>query len=85
MFQRYTVDFVVDVDAFDVCSVIFHDDVDELVDGCCRGYEHMSVSATDGFAYHSHPAQALHSSAYDSREECCIASSHPDILAEQRT
>ena len=28
------VDFVVDVEAFDVGSVVFHDDVDELVDGC---------------------------------------------------
>lgn len=30
------VDFVVDVEAFDVGSVIFHDDVDELVDGRWR-------------------------------------------------
>jgi hypothetical protein len=28
------VDFVVDVEAFDVGSVVFHDHVDELVDGC---------------------------------------------------
>jgi len=28
------VDFVVDVEAFNVGSVVFHDDVDELVDGC---------------------------------------------------
>ena len=28
------VDFVVDVEALDVGSVLFHDDVDELVDGC---------------------------------------------------
>lgn len=34
--ERDGVDFVVDVEAFDVGAVIFHDDVDELVDGCYR-------------------------------------------------
>lgn len=34
-FEIDAVDFVVHVQAFDVCAVVFHDDVDELVDGGC--------------------------------------------------
>lgn len=37
------VDLVVDVKAFDVSSVALHDDIDELVDGCCRALADIRV------------------------------------------
>jgi len=36
MLQADAVDFVVDVETLDVRSVVFHDDVDKLVDGRCN-------------------------------------------------
>lgn len=35
MLQADAVDLVVDVETLDVRSVVFHDDIDELVDRCC--------------------------------------------------